>query len=224
MSHRCRSLQRLPKRLLSSPPTHFNNPNSTPRPFGEEMTQVESLSSSPPSTIPTAASPPTPPASMGHGAGNGGSGFVREFVSLLTIGVLSYLAIDNYSTRVKLEKVNKELNSINLKRFQVEQAKFLNYNKQKDVQILQERREHSKRDFKMSLHIALLRKQLKEAGLNPIDIDQVIKQFESNVKADYSSKNITGQAMWLKDESDLKSYFPNPRDYDKKQIDPGLKD
>lgn len=54
--------------------------------------------------------------------------------------------------------------------------------------LLQERREIAKRDFKMSLHIAMLRKQLMDLGVSPIELDLAIKEFEKSVKLDNSIK------------------------------------
>lgn len=69
--------------------------------------------------------------------------------------------------------------------------------------MLQERREVAKRDFKMGLHIAMLRKQLLDAGMKPVDLEEAVKEFENSVKADNSIKNVTGQYLWLDDKSGM---------------------
>lgn len=114
---------------------------------------------------------------------------------------LAYFAIDNYTNRIKLEKLNIETTAINLKTLQAQQANFLNARKKRDLQILQERKDQDKRNFKMGLHIAFLRKQLVDLGADPVDIETAIKEFEKSVRADNSIKNVSGQSLWLDDKS-----------------------
>lgn len=139
-----------------------------------------------------------------HGSSSSGDkheGFFREITSLIAMCGLGYLAIDNYASRIKLEKLNNETTAINLKTLQIQQANFANALKKRDLQIIQERRDGARRNFKMGLHIALLRKQLIDAGITPVDIDKAIAEFETNVKADNSINNVSGQALWLDDSS-----------------------
>ena len=116
---------------------------------------------------------------------------------------LAYIAIDNYTERMKLEKLHTETTAINLKALQVQQLNYQKERKKKDLQLLQERRELAKRNFKMALHIAMLRKQLLDAGMDPISLDASIAEFEKSVKADNSIKNVTGQYLWLDDSSGM---------------------
>ena len=89
-----------------------------------------------------------------------------------------HIAIDNYTERIRLEKLHNETSAINLKALQIQQLNHQREKKQKDLTLLQERREIAKRDFKMSLHIAMLRKQLMDLGVSPIELDLAIKEFE----------------------------------------------
>ena len=73
--------------------------------------------------------------------------------------------------------------------------------RKRDLQILQERKDQDKRNFKMGLHIAFLRKQLVDLGADPVDIETAIKEFEKSVRADNSIKNVSGQSLWLDDKS-----------------------
>lgn len=120
---------------------------------------------------------------------------------------LAYLAIDNYSERVKIEKLHHDTTAINLKALQVQQLNYAQERKKRDLVMLQERREVAKRDFKMGLHIAMLRKQLLDAGMKPVELDEAIKEFENSVKADNSLKNVSGQYLWLDDKSGM--FFKN---------------
>ncbi|KAF6065231.1 hypothetical protein FOB64_004991 [Candida albicans] len=126
-------------------------------------------------------------------------GSIKEITALIAMFALAYIAIDNYTERIRLEKLHNETSAINLKALQIQQLNHQREKKQKDLTLLQERREIAKRDFKMSLHIAYL----------------AIKEFEKSVKLDNSIKNVTGQYLWLDDSSDLKQYLPDPMEYDK---------
>lgn len=186
-------------RLLSTnlpPPSHFSNPGEIPNTYNSKTTLIDQHQTSPvssqnsqtPSTLP-------PPTSSDR------SSPLKEITTLLAMGTLGYLAIDNYLNRVKLEKLANETTAINLKALQIQQTNFLNARKVRDLQVLQERRDYAKRDFKMGLHIAILRQQLADLGVEPIDIETAIKEFEKNVRADNSVKNVSGQTLWLVDNS-----------------------
>ncbi|KAI3403659.2 hypothetical protein KGF56_003586 [Candida oxycetoniae] len=142
-------------------------------------------------------------------------GSLREITGLLAMFALAYIAIDNYTERMKLEKLHSDTTAINLKALQVQQLNYQKERKKRDLAILQERRELAKRSFKMGLHIAMLRKQLIDAGLDPVSMDQAVAEFEKSVKADNSIKNVTGQYLWLDDKSDYKQHLPDSVEYDK---------
>lgn len=184
----------------STPPLHFGNPNYTPPTYNETV--------SPPQPINPANTPPNsqvPPPFHDSATKNHRS--MKDFTSFLAMCALAYFAIDNYINRIKLEKLNIETTAINLKTLQAQQANFLNARKKRDLQILQERKDQDKRNFKMGLHIAFLRKQLVDLGVDPVDIETAVKEFEKNVRADNSIKNVSGQSLWLDDKSRMYSFI-----------------
>lgn len=126
---------------------------------------------------------------------------LREFGSLAAMCALIYLALDNYLNRIKLEKLNQEIVGLNIKNLQVQKANFAKALQKKDLLILKERRDSSRRAFKMALHIALLRKQLADLGCDPIDIEAAVNTFENKVKINNSIQNVSGQSLWLDDDS-----------------------
>lgn len=67
---------------------------------------------------------------------------------------------------------------------------------------------------KMQMHIALLREQLLEAGIDPVTIDNAINKFEDEVKVDVSGNTVE---LWVPGESKLKSLIPDPHEYNKKK-------
>lgn len=223
---------RLISRLLSTkwyqppPPSHFSNPSELPSAYPPQSFQQPS--NPPPQTIPTHGQPSTqgphspslsqPSLNQASGTSrdgtSGGDTFnhFRELSSLLAMAALAYFAVDNYTERLKLEKLHAETTAINLKALQIQQANFSANSKTRDLQILQERKENAKRSFKMSLHIALLRKQLIELGYDPIELEAAIKEFEKNVRADNSSKNVMAQFLWLDDSSGMYAQHINGKE------------
>lgn len=228
----CRQFMNYQAHSSSVPPSLFNNPKHIPEPYTQQSPSINNNSSSQVHSSELHASPaissPSSPSAPAHPVTSTSPTTsppfsnderpLRDIGLFLAIGALAYFALDNYGNRMKLERLVKETTAINLKTLQIQQKNFLNARKQKDLQVLQERRDQNKRNFKMSLHIALLRKQLIEAGLTPIDIEKVVSEFEKNVKADNSIKNVSGQALWLDDSSPLKSHLPDPHDYDNKKV------
>lgn len=67
---------------------------------------------------------------------------------------------------------------------------------------------------KMQMHIALLREQLLEAGIDPVTISNAIDKFEEEVKIDVAGNKVE---LWVPGESKLKSLIPDPHEYNKKK-------
>ncbi|CAK7914066.1 hypothetical protein CAAN3_15S02916 [[Candida] anglica] len=126
---------------------------------------------------------------------------IKELTVLLTMVTLSFFAIDNYLNRIKAEKHVNETVMINLNTLKSQQVNFNNLNKRKNLQILAERKENNKKLAKMAVHIALLRKQLKEAGHDPVSIEYVLQQFDTQVNVSTSITNVTDQVHYVKDTS-----------------------
>ncbi|KAI5953943.1 creD [Candida margitis] len=194
------------------PPSHFSS-GEIPQTYNINSTTT-GHSSPPPTPTTTATSPPSSTLQQ-PSTSNNHEGSIREVTGLLAMFALAYLAIDNYTERIKIEKLHHDTTAINLKALQVQQLNHAQERKKRDLVMLQERREVAKRDFKMGLHIAMLRKQLLDAGMKPVDLDDSIKEFEKSVKADNSIKNVTGQYLWLDDKSEFKPYLPDTMEYDK---------
>lgn len=129
---------------------------------------------------------------------------------------LAYLAVDNYSNRVKLEKLNQESTALHMKTLQLQQQNYTRATKQQELRMIKERIDSAKRSFKMSIHIAMLKKQLLDHGIDPKDINDVTEEFEKNVKVSNSAHNATGLAIWLNNSSTYSEQLPNYRDYDSK--------
>lgn len=202
----------------SPPPSHFSNPKEIPPPYSEEVFQPQQLTTQQQQQQPqqqqhqigtatplitTGTTPINSTDSKISSPKQQHDGSIREITALIAMFALAYIAIDNYTERIRLEKLHTETTAINLKALQIQQLNNQRDKKAKELKMLQERKEFSRRDFKMGLHIALLRKQLIDLGYTPMDIDSAIKEFEKNVKQDNSIKNVSDQYLWLDDKSGM---------------------
>lgn len=184
-------------------PTFFSDPNSIPTQYNV------------PKILETVDEPITPSAEFKPNQ-QSGKNASKDFARILAMVTLVYFAVDNYQGRLKVEKMNEEITAINRKTLQIQQQNYLKARKQQDLRALKERVEVSKRCFKMSMHIAILRKQLLDLGVDPKDIPEVSEEFEKNTKISNSVQNLTGTAMWLTDDSEYKGLMPDFREYDRK--------
>ncbi|WPK25808.1 hypothetical protein PUMCH_003139 [Australozyma saopauloensis] len=187
-------------RSMHRPPSYFNDPLAVPKPFNNA------------SNVPASAQiqddqpngddiPPPTLRSM------------KDFAMVLASLTLAYLAVDNYKSRVKIEKMSQETAAINMKTLQLQQQSFAGAVKKQELRILNERMVTSKRCFKMALHIAMLRRQLAEKGIDPTTIDEVAAEFDKSVKM---SNGSPGSLLWLDDDSKFKPDLPDYREYDRK--------
>lgn len=168
------------KRLLSilpkSPPSQFN------------------VGTTPPPQYHLANQPTLRPSSTGKGLS------IHELVSLLGMCTLAYLALDNYNTRVTLEKAAASKHAQLVKVSRSNQALVLAERKKRhQIETIRNKKE-TRRSLRMATHIALLRKQLVEAGLDPISIDQSLHEFKNS--AMQAPDELTGLLkMWISDNS-----------------------
>ncbi|RLV85856.1 hypothetical protein JA9_001583 [Meyerozyma sp. JA9] len=177
-------------------PSHFSNPSSVPPQYGQHQ-----RSESPKSVEEVPQQNKSQERLQDKTNERSSESSLKELSSILAMCALAYIAIDNYNNRIRLEKLNNDSNAINLKTLQLQQANFLNAKKKQDMVMIEERKETNRRNFKMALHIALLRKQLKEAGIEPLGIEDATREYESSVRADSSVKHVSGQVLWLDDSS-----------------------
>lgn len=189
-----------PTHFSNQPPTHFTNIPS-PSPISSSSHTAHHENQQAPTT-----SPSTSLSSSKH---------LRELTILLTIITLSFLTVDNYINRIKLEKLINETTAINLKTLKTQQVNFNAAQKRKNLQIISERRDNMKKFTKMGLHIAMLRKQLTELGHDPAGIENVLAEYEKSIKVNSSVNNVIDQVLYLSDDSNLKEYYPSIHEYEK---------
>lgn len=214
-------LSRVYKRALQVPPSHFSSgapPDFSQLNLYQSSSQQDGIQYNVPQAPAQAQAPhQASQAPVNHRQDNHRDERpIKEFTTLVGMLTLGYLAVDNYLNRIRLEKLNNESTAINLKTLQIQQANFVQARRKHDLQLLQERKENQKTQFKLSIHIALLRKQMIEKGLTPIEIEDALNEFEKSVRIDNSIKNISGQQLWLDSRSELKEFLPDIHDYDKR--------
>lgn len=203
-------------RFYSLPPTHFSNPAKVPLEYGTESLPLTNTASQ------NRADQTLNSQNLGHEYEARSQSPLKELLTVLAMFTLAYLAVDNYTERIKLEKLNAETTAINVKTLQLQQQNYVTAHKQQEVKMLRERIETSKRSYKMALHVAMLRKQLADLGEEPVGINAVMLEFERNVKLNNSVQNLTGQAIWLDESSAYGGYVPDYREYDKRGRTDGL--
>lgn len=138
---------------------------------------------------------------------------MKDFALLLSSAVMGYLTVDNYLSRIKVEKLSQETAAINMKTLQLQQQSFAAAVKTQEMRIYNERMVMTRRCFKMGLHVAMLRKQLEELGTTPATIDELTAEFEKSVKR---SNTGPGSYLWLDENSKYKADMPDYREYDTK--------
>lgn len=189
------------------PPTYFSNPS--PGSSGSLAQQANGSSSQ---FQPPQMQMQTP----GSGSGSPRFSVFKDIGMGVALVALVYFAVDNYNTRLTLQQKAFENAMEQQKAVALAQMSFNNARKKREIQILNERKNFQKREMKMALHVALLRKQLQEAGVQPVDINEAIAEFERNVKMENSLANVTGASLWIVDDADIKSYVPSSHEYDRK--------
>lgn len=183
------------RRLYNRPPTYFNNAGTT-------------------NTQATATPYYMPP----HLAKTNG---IRkpflEFAMIISVIALSFFAVDNYRVRIGLQSKLQE-NNLQTQKAQEFYTKQMNaLRKKRELQILNERKNVQMREMKMSLHVAMLRKQLRDHGIEPATIDEALQEYERSVKMENSISNVSGTSLWVVDDSPTKAFVPNVREYDSKK-------
>lgn len=92
---------------------------------------------------------------------------IRDLSVVVSILSLTYFALDNYRVRTTLEQRSMEQSVAHMKSMAIAQNKVNMQRKNRELQVLNERKQTQKREMKMVYHIAMLRKQLMDAGLKP---------------------------------------------------------
>ncbi|ODV57831.1 uncharacterized protein ASCRUDRAFT_78355 [Ascoidea rubescens DSM 1968] len=142
---------------------------------------------------------------------------VKDYGFGLLLISFIYFSFDNYLKAKELEgKVVEQINN-NHKALAIAQMSFNKTRKKREMQILNERSNNQKREMKMVLHVAMLRKQLRDNGIEPVNIDDATAEFEKNVKMENSMSNLSGTSLWVVDDAPIKSFVPNIHEYDRRK-------
>ncbi|SCU83163.1 LAMI_0C02234g1_1 [Lachancea mirantina] len=140
-----------------------------------------------------------------------------DLTAVLAVLALSYLAIDNYRTRMGLQARLDEQATQSQEAQDVMASQLKAQSRKRDLQVLNERKQTQMRQMKLSLHVAMLRKQLIDQGLEPVSIDELRREFDRSVRMENSVSNVSGTALWVVDSSPAKPHVSNVREYDTKK-------
>lgn len=139
---------------------------------------------------------------------------ILEFAMIISVATLCFFAIDNYRVRTDLQD-KLETEQIKMKEAQEFLTRQMNAaRKKRELQILNERKMVKMREMKLSLHVAMLRKQLQDHGIPPKSIEECVNEYENSVKMENSISNVSGTMLWVADDSNIKGFIPNVREYD----------
>ncbi|KAF3985769.1 hypothetical protein FT663_04171 [Candidozyma haemuli var. vulneris] len=201
------------RRLMSQLPSHFSNPGNPPAPYGSvPNANADMASPQPISQSHSGQSMPPPNSTPNFPDPNRSSG-ARTLWDLLnfaaTLGI-AYYAYDNYVAKVKLEKVIKQTNAINAKAMQQQQQIAAKYKAQYEQHLREVSRASHRATFKMGVHISMLKKQLIDAGLDPVKADQAVEEYRQSVR----SKVVNDvEYLWLDRSSPYSQLTPHLREY-----------
>ncbi|AAS53210.2 AFL164Cp [Eremothecium gossypii ATCC 10895] len=137
-----------------------------------------------------------------------------EGALFVAVGTLAFFAVDNYRERTAAEvRLQKQL--LESQRMHEVFTRQVNAARRKrELQVLNERKATQIRQMKMALHIAMLREQLHDRGVEAVGVDQVLQEFDRHVRMENSISNVSGTSLWVVDDAPAKPYVPNVRDYD----------
>ncbi|ODV87001.1 hypothetical protein CANARDRAFT_27337 [[Candida] arabinofermentans NRRL YB-2248] len=225
---------------FNTPPTYFNNGSNPPKTLDEIREQnnhhsptyshnfsqqnVHSMKQQPhqSSSIPSYQSASPPPSSsssspppLSNPPRKLSSDSIKELATSLPLIFLLSMALGWYiNDQIDREKEHER----ELKMLKKNQKEMLiqmqNYKKKVALHTVELTKKDVLIQGKMQMHIALLREQLIENGIEPVKIDQALEKFEEEVKM---QTTLTTIDLWVPGESRLKSYIPDAHEYANKR-------
>lgn len=128
-----------------------------------------------------------------------------DFVSLLGMCVLAYLALDNYNARVTLEKKATDASARWTKAARSLHAKLMAERQKRDQHLVRTRRDQIQRDMRMAIHIAMLREQLISSGKDPVTVARALQAYHENVSLTTGPEKLPN--IWINDDSSKSLYL-----------------
>ncbi|QPG73914.1 hypothetical protein FOA43_001229 [Brettanomyces nanus] len=148
---------------------------------------------------------------QGNANNRGGSKFKEYAKSLAFLSISAALIYVLVDLREQLARAKKQL--ILVKKNQKEMIiQMQHYKKKMAMSAMKSTQKDTLIEGKMQMHIALLRKQLKENGIDPVSIDKALKEFEDKVRMSTTSTSVK---LWVPGDSELKALIPDPYEYGK---------
>ncbi|VEU20292.1 DEKNAAC101095 [Brettanomyces naardenensis] len=135
---------------------------------------------------------------------------ISKGVAYLSIaGALIYILLD---LKDQLDKAKKQV-TFSRKNQKEMLIQMQSYKKKVAQSAIKNTQKHTIIEGKMQMHIALLRQQLIDSGLDPVSIDEALDEFDERVRMATTGNSVT---LWVPGESKLKSLIPDPNEYSKK--------
>ena len=167
-------------RVYSTPPTYFGSLRHSPQPVHHPIAHYNA--------------PPKEPRRKPF----------LELATVISVLALSFFAIDNYRARLMLEIKLEEQTLLARQAQDLITRQTSAQRKKRELQILNERKLVQTRQMKVALHVAMLRKQLLDAGVDPVTIQDAVQEYHRTVKMENSISNVSGTRLWVTDDSPSK--------------------
>ncbi|ODQ83025.1 hypothetical protein BABINDRAFT_79764 [Babjeviella inositovora NRRL Y-12698] len=217
------------------PPTYFANdlhPKASKPPSGTtgsvykgferkgpEFSSDRTLANPSPSVLNTFGTPaaPTSTTPFAPSSDNSSAGNIKPrelFTLVFFVAALSGLYIEYERQSKEFERRLTDQQTTYQKNLIQNFNKYQQHKKQRDMLFMKKDKEHMKLEMKLSIHVGLLRKQLQEAGIDPVSIEKAIEQYERDVKIGSTLTN--GSLLWVDDASTVRPFVPHFKDYEKK--------
>ncbi|KAH3666793.1 hypothetical protein OGAPHI_003242 [Ogataea philodendri] len=183
---------------LNYPPSYFKNPSAPPKTL-DQLRQAQGSGFPGSSDVEAVVSSAGKYRQLGIGLGIG----LSSFAISVTLGWL----LSDMSEKVQEGERQMKLLRKNQKEMLIQMQ---NYKKKITLASVENSKKHLMIQGKMQMHVALLREQLIDQGIDPVSIDEAIDKFEENVKMETTPTTIN---LWVPGESRLKSLIPDAHEY-----------
>ncbi|KAK9473551.1 uncharacterized protein V1510DRAFT_414346 [Dipodascopsis tothii] len=196
---------------LASPA--LRRPSAPPGPHARALARGRFASNG----LPTYFSNPAKPPAAGPEPAKRADGPPRTYITfMLTTALISVSVMLGSAQTAQRESEEKaqQLAAMLSQNATTHQMKFTQFRQQHDSALQRERREREKIDMAVLVHVAMLRKQLVEAGIEPAGVDEAATEFQRAVRMDSSAASSgLGSSYYVATDSAVKAYIPDIHEY-----------
>lgn len=197
--------------LVSAPKALFSN-ISLPIPHSQPLSLPTSSANVTTEGI-TSTTSSSPPASSSVDTSNYFRSYKDFCMGMAYLGIGTGVIFFIFDQHERLDESERQMTMMKKKQKELV-VQMQNYKNKLSKIAVENAKKNVMLQGKMQMHIALLREQLLDIGIDPVTIDIAIDKFEQEVKIDIASNTVE---LWVPGESKLKSLIPDPHEYTKKK-------